>query len=149
MITQYPVHCSGKNVPPPTYMEKGVTEMATALMDCAFETTSMAVQVTKFAISHHRYMDVLLRVYQISNPAIALRDMKCSRFLLCTIHPCVCGLDHARRILSVTTTARANYSEPFEAASSKATRVLVKPASVVLQDGRNRVQALHDLHKNA
>lgn len=56
------VTLSGKDQPPPVYMESGVTEMATASNVGTSGTTGMVLLETNFVVACNRHEDQLLKV---------------------------------------------------------------------------------------
>lgn len=111
MIQQSPVHSSGKKGPQPAVVEREVTEIATSLNDRVSETTGTTVRVTNFDVTYSRHEDLRLRVNQIDDPEIPLRNI-CNNHVLFLIQSfCAYAFGHARRTLLVTNTARKTGSE--------------------------------------
>lgn len=103
MVSQGAFPPSARKLSPPADVKREVTLVQAASTDRAPETTGRAVRVTNFDVARHRYEDVLLRANKINDSVMALRDISNTRdfsLLKSFLH----FADHARRILSITTT---------------------------------------------
>lgn len=81
IIPQSPVSTTGKKLPQPANVERGITQVATAHSDGVSKTTDRAVRINKLHVFHYRCDDVLLRVNQINDLVIALRYIGVTRVL--------------------------------------------------------------------
>lgn len=128
--------------PSPANIKSEVTQVPAAPIEGAPETTSTAVRLTKNNVAHYRQENVFLKVNQISDPEIALRDKSDAQVLslMQSIHGY--GFDHARELLSITNTAAKSRSEKREGALSATPRVHKEALSVVLLHERHRLRPL-------
>lgn len=98
-------------------------------------------------VAEYHPEDLLLRVHRIDESEISLRDASDGHFFSFVQSFRAYGLENKREALFVTSTATAARSEVCKGAPSRSPRVFDKAASVVLLNGRHRIQALRDLRK--
>lgn len=110
MISRSAVTPSTMKLLPPAELKREVTPVPIAPSDGALEAIGMAVRVIKFYIAHYRDEVVLLRVSQVNNREIALRDKSDSHVLFLLQSFRAYGLNHAKE-----NTLRHNHrcGEPF------------------------------------
>lgn len=101
--------------------------------------------MTEFDVTHYCHEDKLIRVNQINDPEILFHDTSDVRDLSLLKSFQIYSCDHARGILSVTTTAAASRFEESDGAPSAPPRDIDEAASVDQVVERRRLQALQNL----
>lgn len=89
MISQSTVTSFAGKLSWPSSVKEEVTLLPIAPSEGTFQTTDMAVRLTKFDVAHYGLENILLRVNQSADPEIALGDISEFLVLFCTILRCV------------------------------------------------------------